>query len=152
MGGTSWLDSDYTDRAALRSSTGTKTFDYSDKVRAGKAAPVNVGLDPTKMKGGERECRDSADHPNSNPIFVGLDVTGSMQRVPVTMQTKLKELMALLLRKGLIDDPAICITGIGDAETGDRAPFQVGQFESGIEIENDLTNLFLEGGWWRQRS
>jgi len=50
-----------------------------------------------------------------------------------------------LTLKGYIADPAICIAGIGDAKY-DRAPFQVGQFEAGIEIEDDITNLFLEGG------
>lgn len=146
MGGSTWMDSDYTDRVALRAATGTKAFAYSAAAAAGTVAPTHTTLDPSKMKAGGRECRDSDDHPESNPIFIGLDVTGSMQRVPAQMQLKLKELMALLLRKGYITDPAICVTGIGDAEAGDKAPFQVGQFESGIEIENDLTNLYLEGG------
>jgi hypothetical protein len=34
---------------------------------------------------------------------------------------------------------------IGDA-TCDRAPLQIGQFESGIEINQDLAKLWLEGG------
>ena len=147
MGGSSWSDDDYTSRSTLRSSTGKKAFAYDDDIRSGKVkAATHAALDPSKMKAGCRECRDSADHPTSNPIFIGLDVTGSMGKVPGMMQVKLKELMALLLKKGYIDDPAICVTGIGDAEASDRAPFQVGQFESGIEIENDLTNLYIEGG------
>lgn len=147
MGGSSWSDDDYSTRASVRAATGAKAFAYDDDITTGKTAAVaHVSLDPTKMKGGMRECRDSADHPNSNPIYVGLDVTGSMQKVPKNMQLKLKELMALLLRKGYIDDPAICISAIGDFEARDKVPFQLGQFESGLEVENDLTNLFLEGG------
>lgn len=147
MGGSSWSDDAYTDRVSTRAATGAKSFAYDDDIKTGKVkAATHVALDPSKMKAGCRECRDSADHPTSNPIFVGLDVTGSMGKVPGMMQLKLKELMALLLKKGYIDDPAICVTGIGDAEANDRAPFQVGQFESGIEIENDLTNLYIEGG------
>jgi hypothetical protein len=52
--------------------------------------------------------------------------------------------MGLLLRNGYLPDPAILISAVGDAYS-DRVPFQCGQFESGIEIENDLTNLYLEG-------
>jgi len=104
-------------------------------------------MDPSVLGSKPRECRDSKEHPKSNAVFVGLDVTGSMQTIPLQMQSSLRELMGYLLRKGYLEDPAICVAGIGDAEvSSDRAPFQVGQFESGIEIENDLTNIFLEGG------
>jgi hypothetical protein len=53
--------------------------------------------------------------------------------------------MGLLTRKGYLEHPQILIGAIGDA-TCDAAPLQVGQFESGIEIEEDLGKLFLEGG------
>jgi len=146
MGSNSWSDDVYADRAALRAKTGAKTFAYTDNIRSGAAkAAAHTTLDPKGIKE-VRECRDSEAHPNSNAIAICLDVTGSMGKVPITMQTKLKELMSLLLRKGYIEDPAICISGVGDAEARDRVPFQVGQFESGIEIENDLTNLYIEGG------
>lgn len=146
MGGTSWSDAHYNDRTTSRLASGTKTFDYSSKVASG-AAPkkAHVSLDPIGLKAGKREVRDSDAHPNSNAVYIGLDVTGSMQTVPGIVQGKLKELMALLLTKGYLPDPAICVSAIGDAAY-DRVPFQVGQFESGIEIENDLTNLYLEGG------
>jgi hypothetical protein len=51
----------------------------------------------------------------------------------------------LLIRRGYLDHPQILIGAIGDA-TCDAAPLQVGQFESGIEIEEDLGRLYLEGG------
>src|SRR5216684_3447913 len=53
--------------------------------------------------------------------------------------------MGLLILKGYLEHPQILIGAIGDA-TCDTAPLQVGQFESGIEIEEDLGKLFLEGG------
>lgn len=147
MGGSRWSDDAYSARKAYRSATGASTFAYTDSIRKGStAAKTHETLDPVKMKAGTRECRDSEAHPNSTPIFIGLDVTGSMGQVPITMQTKLKEVMGLLLKRGYVEDPAICISGIGDVEAGDRAPFQVGQFESGIEIEDNLTNLYIEGG------
>jgi hypothetical protein len=152
MGSTSWSDKDYADRKFMRSSTGKATFAYNADIRAGKAAAkVHDALDPSKLKAGRRESRDSADHPESNAVFVGFDVTGSMGTVPQIVQKKLCGLMGLLLRNSYLTDPAICVAGIGDA-TCDHAPFQLGQFESGIEIENDLTNLFLEGGGGGQQT
>src|SRR5216684_1918399 len=53
--------------------------------------------------------------------------------------------MGLLILKGYLEHPQILIGAIGDA-TCDLAPLQVGQFESGIEIEEDLGKLYLEGG------
>jgi hypothetical protein len=92
-----------------------------------------------------RESRDSGNHPESHAVAVLFDVTGSMQRVPRILQENLPKLMDLLIDKGYLDHPQILVGGIGDA-TCDRAPLQVGQFESGIEIEEDLGKLFLEGG------
>ena len=78
------------------------------------------------------------------------DVTGSMGRVPRILQANLCQLMGLLLDKGYLAHPQILIGGIGDA-TCDHAPLQVGQFESGIEIDEDLAKLWLEGGGGGQR-
>jgi len=152
MGGTSWSDEHYSSRALHRSATNAPTFAHDDAIRKGKtAAAAHHSLDPAKLKAGIRECRDSAQHPESVPVFVGFDVTGSMNTVPGILQANLCSLMGLLLRKSYLADAAICVAGVGDA-TCDRAPLQVGQFESGIEIENDLTNLFLEGGGGGQRT
>jgi hypothetical protein len=92
-----------------------------------------------------RESRDSDAHPQSHAVAVLFDVTGSMQKVPRVLQAHLPKLMGLLIRKGYLDHPQILIGAIGDA-TCDTAPLQVGQFESGIEIEEDLGKLYLEGG------
>src|SRR5258706_8080797 len=68
-----------------------------------------------------------------------------MEKVPRVLQAHLPKLVGLLIRKGCLEHPQILIGAIGDA-TCDTAPLQVGQFESGIEIEEDLGKLFLEGG------
>jgi hypothetical protein len=108
-------------------------------------------MDPALMKNGVRESRDSEAHPKSNAVAVLFDVTGSMQQVPRILQKNLPTLMGLCLRKGYLDDPAILIGAIGDA-TCDLVPLQIGQFESGNEIENDLNNLYLEGGGGGQQT
>ena len=98
-----------------------------------------------------RESRDSEAHPESRAVAVLFDVTGSMGCVPRILQQNLCQLMDLLLRKGYLAHPQILIGGIGDA-TCDRAPLQIGQFESGIEIDQDLAKLWLEAGGGGQQT
>jgi hypothetical protein len=125
---------------------GFTPFMYDDKIKRGEIARgVHETLDPKKMKGGKRECRDSSAHPEAKPIYVGLDGTGSMQQVPRMMQEKFPKLMGLIARGGYVDHPSICMSVIGDSHS-DAAPLQLGQFEAGVEIDNDITNMYLEGG------
>jgi hypothetical protein len=98
-----------------------------------------------------RESRDSDEHPRSTPIAVLFDVTGSMGGVPRKLQTKLPELFGLLLRKDYCTDPQLLFGAIGDA-TCDRAPLQVGQFESDNRMDDDLGRILLEGGGGGQRT
>lgn len=56
-------------RILIRSSTGVSDFHYSEVV----AKQTNVALDPTRIRNkpfGALESRDSAEHPNSNAVFV----------------------------------------------------------------------------------
>lgn len=144
MGGGAWSDKDYTDRAAHRVAKGVLAFAYS--ASTSRAAPADRKAHATMTALGVkvRECRDSAEHPNSNGIVIWLDVTGSMAEVPVVMQQQLPKLLGLLIRKNYITDPQILIGAVGDANSDD-VPLQMGQFESDIRIEENLTNLFLEG-------
>jgi hypothetical protein len=93
-----------------------------------------------------RESRDSAEHPNSYPIVLGLDVTGSMGSVPnFLIKEGFNAIMDTIIKGGELD-PQILFMGIGDHEC-DRAPFQIGQFESNDELlHNWFTKVFLEGG------
>lgn len=143
MGSSNWSDAYYNDREEERARTGKSAFVYNAAVSSGTAArKVHEKMDP---KGITRESRDSDAHPNSLPISVYFDVTGSMGGVPVKMQKKLSLLLGLLLRKGYVMDPQILFGAVGDARS-DRAPLQVGQFESGIEMDDDLGRIWLEGG------
>jgi hypothetical protein len=144
MGSTRWSDDHYRDRARLRAAAGRDAFEYDDDIRSGKAsAQVHDKMNPLGVR--VRESRDSDAHPESQAVAVLFDVTGSMQSVPRILQQNLPRLMGLLMRKGYVEHPQILIGAIGDA-TCDTASLQVGQFESGIEIEEDLSRLFLEGG------
>lgn len=143
MGYTSWSDDFYKDRATTRAVTGAPTFAYDSAVKTGTTAfAVHPDLD---IRGKVRESRDSADHPESVAIGVVFDVTGSMAEVPVVLQKQLPKLMGMLLRKGYVKDPQVLFSAVGDYNS-DRVPLQVGQFESGIEMEDDMTKFVLEGG------
>jgi hypothetical protein len=52
--------------------------------------------------------------------------------------------MVRLVEEGWVGDPQLCFAAIGDAVC-DRAPLQVGQFESGLEMDQWLTRIWLEG-------
>lgn len=153
MGSGTWDATTYASNtgAKVRSST---TFGYDTSIRTGKiSAVVHEVLDPTKVAGPAstlagkivREARDSVEHPNSVPIIVAFDETGSMGNVPRMLQKKLAELFALLLRKGYVEDPQLCVGAYGDLENREVAPIQVGQFESDNRADETLDNLYLEG-------
>lgn len=93
-----------------------------------------------------REARDSSAHPNTVPIILNLDVTGSMGTIPHQLiQEGLPKLMGSLIQRG-VEDAALLFTAIGDHEV-DQYPFQVGQFESGDEeLDTWLTRTYIESG------
>ncbi len=93
-----------------------------------------------------RESRDSPSHPNSVGVVFALDVTGSMGQIPELLaKRELPTFMKTLLECGM-PDPQVLFMAVGDA-TCDRAPLQVGQFESAAkEMDQWLTWSFLEGG------
>lgn len=92
-----------------------------------------------------RESRDSEEHPNSFPIILALDVTGSMGRIPHMLITEgFPEIMKKIMDSG-IKDPQVCFVGIGD-HYSDAAPIQVGQFESSDDLlDKWLKTIWLEG-------
>ena len=139
MGSGAWSTDTYASAASYRAATGASAFAYSDS----GARSTHADLDPKGVA--LRESRDSAEHPESLPIAVLFDVTGSMGGVPRTLQTKLPQLFGLLMRKGYVEHPQIMFGAIGDATT-DRCPLQVGQFESDNRMDEVLGNIVLEGG------
>lgn len=144
MGSGRWSTDVYSAAASYRAATGTSAFAYSD----GGARTVHPSLDPLGVL--TREARDSAEHPNTTPIAVLFDVTGSMGDVPRTLQAKLPQLLGLLLRKGYCPDPQLLFGAVGDASC-DHVPLQIGQFESDNRMDSDLANIVLEGGGGGQR-
>lgn len=92
-----------------------------------------------------RVSRDSEEHPNSTPIAIGVDVTGSMGYLSSEIiKNSLNELMKKLYSTHLVEDPQLMFAAIGDAGN-DSAPLQVTQFESDIRIAEQLMDLWIEG-------
>lgn len=152
MGSSSYSSDVHVARAATRAATGTPTFAHTAAVASGTvAAHVHPTLD---IRGKDRESRDSAAHPRSKSIVVMFDHTGSMGGVPVIMQQKLPGLMAMLVGKNYCEHPQVCFGAIGDCFDGSKAPLQVGQFESGNEMDDAFASMLIErnGGGTDQES
>ncbi len=127
------------DRAAARST--------SYRAQSREQIFSNCGLDPLmNIKGKIRESCDSEEHPNSYPIIIGLDVTGSMGQVPENLiKEAFPEIMKTVMDNG-VEHAQICFVGIGD-HYSDDAPIQVGQFETSDELtEKWLKAIYIEGG------
>lgn len=92
-----------------------------------------------------RESRDSSDNPNSTPIIIALDVTGSMSPVLRSVVQNLNTLMQEIYNRRPITDPQVCFMAVGDVDY-DRAPLQVSQFESDIRIAKSLQSVYFEQG------
>ena len=105
-----------------------------------KAKNIDAALDP---KGVIRECCDNEEHPNTLPVILALDVTGSMGQTAVEIAKRLNEIMTKLY--GRIKDIEFMIMGIGDLAY-DNYPIQASQFESDIRIAEQLDKIYFEFG------
>jgi hypothetical protein len=146
MGLSRYSDDFYAARVNDRVTRGVKSaFEYNDKVAKApvRDQKVHESLDPKGVK--IREARDSIAHPESLNIMFMLDVTGSMRRVPFKVQEQLPKLMGKINTVSKVEHPQILFGAVGD-EFSDRGSLQVGQFESGIEMDVDISNFWLEGG------
>lgn len=90
-----------------------------------------------------RECVDSEEHPNTIPVILALDLTGSMGGACVKTAQSLNKIMTMLYEK--FTDIEFLIMGVGDLEC-DRAPVQVSQFESDVRIAEHTDKLYMEHG------
>src|SRR6476661_3079752 len=142
MGNSNWSDAAYHARQSHRQATKQTAFTHDQDVRASGVVRIHDQMNP---RGVTRESRDSDQHPDSLAIGVIFDVTGSMGSVPRVLQTKLGALLRALIQKGYVEHPQILFGAVGDAYC-DRVPLQIGQFESGLEMDDELGKIYLEGG------
>ena len=136
MGGGSWTPQDWNrvSSSTIRGKSASQIY---------SSTTVKKDFDPKGVA--VRESRDSADHPESTAIIVGLDVTGSMSDILTGVANKLNVLVTETLDRKPVTDPQIMFNAIGDAMC-DYHPFQTTQFESDIRIAEQLTQLYFEQG------
>ena len=143
MGSGVWRDDTFRNysRKAGRSvdSRGRLTGNMSNQ-QMFTARELDPMLDP---RDAFRESCDSEEHPNTVPVILALDVTGSMGQAAVEVAKQLNVIMTKLYEK--VTDVEFMILGIGDFAY-DRCPLQVSQFESDIRIAEQLDKIFFEFG------
>lgn len=154
MGSTMYDPGKYAARMAHHTKTGTDPMAHTAAISSGAvAAGVHDLLNvKNKNKAGLiiREALDTDAHPTSLAIAVIFDVTGSMGSVPRILQKKMIELMATLVKKGVVPHPHILFAAAGDANS-DQGPIQVGQYEAGNEADEALANIWIEGNGGGQK-
>ena len=143
MGGGTWTTQSFRDYSASVGRKVTKdgalSGDYSTQDMF-TSRRLDDALNPKNVI---RECVDSTEHPNTKPVILALDVTGSMGRAAVEVAKKINIVMTELY--GQVSDIEFMVMGIGDLAY-DRAPIQVSQFESDIRIAEQLDKVYFEGG------
>lgn len=143
MGCGSWTRDSYVSYSTTKgmnvSTDGMISGSYSNQDMF-KARNIDSALDPKNVI---RECCDTEEHPNTIPVILALDVTGSMNDVSVEIAKKLNVIMTKLYED--ITDVEFMIMGIGDLAY-DNSPIQISQFESDIRIAEQLDKLWFENG------
>lgn len=96
-----------------------------------------------------RESRDSDLHPNSGSIIIGVDTTGSMNRVIESVFKRLNVCVEEIFNRIKEFDPQLMMAAIDDYEAmkwcGTTPALQVTQFEVDIRIAEQLKELKLTG-------
>lgn len=143
MGYGSWTTKSFVDYSASKSRgvslDGSLKGDYSNQ-EIFEAKTLDSALNPKDVV---RECCDTEEHPNTLPVILALDVTGSMGTAAVEVAKKLNVIMTKLYDK--ITDVEFLIMGIGDLSC-DYYPIQASQFESDVRIAEQLDKIYFEFG------
>lgn len=147
MGGGTWTSNAYTTystsigRSITTDSSGTITLNSAYTAQdLFTSRRLDEALNPHKVI---RECCDSEEHPNTIPVILALDVTGSMGSAAAEAAKKLNEVMTKLYEQ--VKDVEFLVMGIGDLAY-DTAPLQTSQFESDVRIAEQLDKVYFEGG------
>lgn len=135
MGSARWNPSDWATHSRA-TSTQTRQQIFSQSGMHDDLNPLKIAM---------RESVDSAANPNSTPIILAVDETGSMGMLAeVIIKKGLGTIMEEIYERKPVTDPHIMCMGIGDAFS-DRAPLQVTQFEASIVLADQVKNIYLEG-------
>lgn len=140
MGSGAWSSMSFNETVKAR---GFKSFSHimNDSVQSSFSATcMDSELNPYKVV---RECVDTEEHPNTIPVMLCVDCTGSMSHSLKSCFANLDKTITGLLEN--FKDVEICVAGIGDFSY-DEAPFQVSQYESDNRILDWLLKIWQERG------
>lgn len=144
MGSGIWTTASFRDYSASVGRTvdaaGTLSTNASTRQTLFRRTSLSTELNPYHKV---RECRDSDEHPNTLPVILALDVTGSMGNSAKEIASKLNVIMETIFEN--TKDVEFMVQAIGD-EDYDAVPFQMSQFESDIRIAKQLDQVYFEGG------
>lgn len=145
MGGGYWRKEDFARYSAgmgrkIREDGNVDTSGMNSAQDMYRARGLDPDLNPFRVM---RECRDNEEHPDTVPVILALDVTGSMGGALLKTASSLGVIMQNILNK--YRDVEFMVMGIGDLAY-DSAPIQISQFESDIRIAEHLDKIWFERG------
>src|SRR3989338_3386471 len=143
MGG-GYYDGDVGERSR---SNRRDTFAYTERISSSSAPrECHSDLNVKGVRGPKvRECRETTEHPHVTPIAIVQDVTISRGDDAREIYAKIPMFIGQMCMKGYVVHPELCAIGFGNAKT-DKAPWQVGQFESDNAFDASMSKLWLEMG------
>lgn len=144
MGGGSWDTGSYSKAKTTRAAKGVDDFHYSNTARK-----THTNLDPKRINGkpfGKLESRDSDEHPESVPVLVCFDVTGSNYERAKDAQKRLPNLMELLGK--YLQHPQVAVAANDDEKVIPGEAVQISDFESDNRVDEHIRSIRLtsQGG------
>lgn len=132
----------YTRARASRQARHEDDFAFSESTSS-----VHETLNPRRIKDkvfGLLESRDNAEHPESTPIILTFDVTGSNKSNAAVVQKDLPTLIGKLT--DVMTNPQIAIWANDDVQASCGAnAIQVSEFESDNRIDDAIRHIWLTG-------
>jgi len=132
------MGGDYYDRPVQAAS---KNQNYSDQAaKTLTQENLHKSNDPRRFAEEERQLISKHKH----PIVFALDVSGSMGDWPKIIYDKLPMFYGQIMMQGYLSDPEVSFCAVGD--TKDNAPLQIADFGQGVQIDQLISKIYLEGG------
>lgn len=141
MGGGHFDDNAYVSSRSARVASGTPDFAYTQH-----ATRIHETLDPKRILTKPfhlLESRDSVEHPESTPVILSFDVTGSNYQNAQVAQQKLPELMGKL--GCCLSNPQVAVWSNDDTHSIGGNAIQLSDFESDNRIDEAIRNFWLTG-------
>lgn len=129
------MGGDYYERDVI---TYSNPQQFQEEIKKRGNNKLHPSLDPTRWND------ELLANTHKNPIVFALDDTGSMGEWVNVIYDKLPMFYSQIKIQNYVEDPSISFAAIGDHNCC-TAPLQVSEFGAGIELDQMVSKLFLEG-------